>query len=152
MVAGWITTFSPWTWYWAKHRSQPFSSKLQGWNKLLVWCESLPVHLVYLCNHQCGTVTILASLGGLHMSASFLLRRLRRLPFSQVGGIPMSERETCWWHTNRVPNNMISKWLPQIKWFIWFIARASVPTMNDHIQSFSSQPLISCPWLPNQVT
>ena len=44
-----ITTFSPWTWYWVKHRSQPFGSKLQGWDKSLVWCVSLPVHLAYLC-------------------------------------------------------------------------------------------------------
>ena len=42
---------SPWTWYQAKHRSQPFGSRLQGWDKSLVWCESLPIHLVYLCNH-----------------------------------------------------------------------------------------------------
>ena len=40
---------SPWTWYQVKHRSQPFCSRLWGWDKLLVWCESLPVHLVYLC-------------------------------------------------------------------------------------------------------
>ena len=40
---------SPWTWYWAKHGSQPFGSGLQGWDKLLVWCESLPIYLVYLC-------------------------------------------------------------------------------------------------------
>ena len=32
-----------------KHRSQPSGSRLQGWDKWLVWCESLPVHLVYLC-------------------------------------------------------------------------------------------------------
>ena len=60
MVARWITTFSPWTWYWVKHRSQPFGSELQGWDKLVVWCESLPVHLVYLCqlpmwNHHTHT-------------------------------------------------------------------------------------------------
>ena len=40
---------SPWSWYQVKHRSQPFSSGLQGQDKLLVWCESLPIHLVYLC-------------------------------------------------------------------------------------------------------
>ena len=64
----------------------------------------------------------------------------------------MSEREPHWWHTNGVPNNVIRKQLPQIKWFILFIARAFVPTMNDHIWSFSSQPLNLYLWLPNQVT
>ena len=54
----WITTFSPRTWYWAKHGSQPFSSELHGWDKLLAWCESLPVYLVYLCHPtKCGPVT-----------------------------------------------------------------------------------------------
>ena len=48
------------------------------------------------------------------------------LPFSQVGGIPTSEREPHWWHTNGVPNNMTRMWLPQIKWFILFLARAFV--------------------------
>ena len=42
------------------------------------------------------------------------------LPFSQVGGIPMSEREPHWWHTNGVPNNMTKMQLPQIGWFILF--------------------------------
>ena len=41
---------SPWTQYWAKHRSQTFGSGLQGQDKSLVWCESHPSHLVYLCN------------------------------------------------------------------------------------------------------
>ena len=35
----------------------PSDSKLQGWDKLLVWCESLPVYLVYLCHPLCGPVT-----------------------------------------------------------------------------------------------
>ena len=42
-------------------------------------------------------------------------------------------------------------WLPQIKWLVLFLARAFAPTMNDHFQSFSSQPLVSCLWLPNRV-
>ena len=71
------------------------------------------------------------------------------LPFSQVGGIPMSEREP---HINGVPNSVIRKQLSQIKWFILFLARAFVSTTNDHIWSFSSQPLISCQWLPNWVS
>ena len=71
------------------------------------------------------------------------------LPFSQVGGIPMSVREPHWWCINRVPNNMTRKQLPQTKWFILFLARAFAPITNDHIQSFNSQPLISCLWLPN---
>ena len=51
------TTSSPWTWYWVKHGSQPFSSKLQGQDKLLAWCEGLPVYLVYLCHPtKCGPV------------------------------------------------------------------------------------------------
>ena len=54
----WTTTFSPRTWYQAKHRSQPFSIKLHGWDKLLARCESLPVYLVYLCHPtKCGPVT-----------------------------------------------------------------------------------------------
>ena len=57
MVTRQTTTFSPGTWYWVKHGSQPFGSKLWRWDKLLVWCESLPVYLVYLCNPQCGPVT-----------------------------------------------------------------------------------------------
>ena len=64
----------------------------------------------------------------------------------------MSEREPHWWHINGVPNNMTRMQLPEIKWLVLFLARAFAPTMNDHIQSFSSQPLILCPWLPNQVT
>ena len=57
MATGQTTTFSPWTWYWAKHGSQPFGSELRGRDKSLVWCESLPVYLVYLCHPQCGSVT-----------------------------------------------------------------------------------------------
>ena len=74
------------------------------------------------------------------------------VPFSQVGGIPTSAREPCWWHINRFLNNVTRKWLPQTKWFILFLARAFAPITNDHIWSFHSQPLISCPWLQNQVT
>ena len=40
---------SPWTWYWAKQWSQPFGSRLWGQDKLLIWCESLPIYQVYLC-------------------------------------------------------------------------------------------------------
>ena len=76
MVTRQTTTFSPRTWYRVKHGSQPFGSKLQGQDKLLAWCESLPVYLVYLCHPtKCGPVTFLASLGGLDTSAPFLLRR-----------------------------------------------------------------------------
>ena len=58
MVTRQTTTFSPGTWYRVKHGSQPFSSELQGWDKSLVWCESLPVYLVYLCYPtKCGPVT-----------------------------------------------------------------------------------------------
>ena len=180
MVAGWITTFSPWTWYWVKHGSQPFSSKLQRQDKSLVWCESLPVHLVYLCQppnvepshfwHPLVGSTLQhpsyreedprsgLGLGAVaELKPSLNLPRLvvlggKWLPFSQVGGILTSEREPHWWHTNRVPNNVKRKWLPQIRWFIWFLARAFVPTMNEHIWSFSLQPLILCPWLPNWAT
>ena len=62
----------------------------------------------------------------------------------------MSERKPHWWCTNRVPNNVTRTQLPQFRWFILFLARAFAPTTNDHIQSFSSQPLILCLWLPNQ--
>ena len=48
----------------------------------------------------------------------------------------MSEREPHWWHTNRVPNNVIRQQLSKIKWFISFLARALVPTTNDHMLSF----------------
>ena len=99
-----------------KHGSQPFGSELHGQDKLLAWCESLPVYLVYLCHPtKCGLVTILASLGGLNTAASFIPRRESQiwltvgavtesepflklqhlvvlggkwLPFSLVGGIP----------------------------------------------------------------
>ena len=71
------------------------------------------------------------------------------LPFSQVGGIPTSAREFNWWHINGFLNNMTRKWLLQTKCSISFLARAFAPIMNDHIWSFNSQPLISCPWLPN---
>ena len=40
---------TPWTWYQAKHGSQPFGSGLQEQDKSLAWCESLPIHLAYLC-------------------------------------------------------------------------------------------------------
>ena len=56
----------------------------------------------------------------------------------------MSERDPHWWYTNRVLNNVTRKQLPQIKWFILFLARAFTPIMNDRITSFNSQPLISC--------
>ena len=81
MVTRQTTTFSPGTWYRAKYGSLPFASKLRGWDKLLVWCESLPVYLVCLCNPQCGPVTFLVSLGGLHTSAPFLLRRESQIWF-----------------------------------------------------------------------
>ena len=55
------TTSSPWTWYQVKHVSQPFGSKLLGWDKSLVWCESQPVYLVYLCHPQCGPVTYMCT-------------------------------------------------------------------------------------------
>ena len=74
------------------------------------------------------------------------------LPFSQVGGIATSEREHCWWCINGVPNNMIGMWLTQTKWFVSFLARVFAPNLNDWIRSFSSQPLMSCTWLPNWVT
>ena len=32
------------------------------------------------------------------------------LPFSQVGGIPTSEREPHWWHAKGVPNNVTRMW------------------------------------------
>ena len=57
------------------------------------------------------------------------------LPFSQVGGIPKSAREFCWWYINRFLNNVTRKQLPQTKCFISFLARAFAPIMNDHIQS-----------------
>ena len=143
---------------------------------MLVWCESLPVYLVYMYHSKCGPVTFLASLGGLplqhpsyqeenprsgiaegaemELQLFLKLKSLvvcvgKWLPFSQIGGIPTSAREPLWWHINGVPNNMTRKWLPQTKLFILFLARASVPITNDHIQSFNSQPLILCPWLPN---
>ena len=133
----WITTFSPRTWYRVKHRSEPFSSKLRGWDKLLAWCESLPVDLVYLCHPtKCGPVTFLASLGGLYTAASFILRRESQiwltvgavmelqlflklqslvvlggkwLPFSLVGGIPTFVKEPCWWCINGFPCSMIRR-------------------------------------------
>ena len=71
------------------------------------------------------------------------------LPFSQVGGIPTSAREPHRWHINGVLDNVTRKRLPQTKCLILFLARASAPIMNDCMQSFNSQPLISCPWLPN---
>ena len=173
MVARWIMSFSPWTWYWVKHRSQPFGSKLQGWDKLLVWCDSLPVYLVYLCQPPmwnchisgipgCGSTLQHPSYqeenprSGLAVGAvvelelslnlpSLVVHWGKWLPFSQVGGIPTSERKPHWCHTNGVPNNVKRKQL-------WFLDRAFEPSMNDCIQSFCFQPLISCPWLPNQVT
>ena len=173
-----MTTFFPWTQYWVRHGSQPFGSGLWGQDKLLVWCESLPVHLVYLCHSPNveWPSHFWQSLGRLHTSAPFLLRRESQiwskvgavaeswpslnllilvvlggkwLPFFLVGGIPTSEREPHWWHTNGVQNNVTRKWLPQIKWFILFLARAFAPITNDHIWSLNSQPLISCQWPPN---
>ena len=82
MAARQTTTFSPGTWYRVKHGSQPFGSEFWGWDKLLVWSESLPVYLVYLCHPQCGPVTFLASLGGVHTLAPFLLRRESQIWFS----------------------------------------------------------------------
>ena len=64
----------------------------------------------------------------------------------------MSEREPHWWHISGVPNNVTRMWLTQTKCFVLFLARTLVPNLNDSIWSFNSQPLISCQWLPNQVT
>ena len=139
----WITTFSPRTWYQAKHRSQPFGSKLHGQDKSLAWCESLPVHLVYLCHPtKCGTVTFLVSLGGVYTAASFIQRRESQiwltvgavmesrlflklqslvvlggkwLPFSLVGGIPTFVKEPHWWCINGFPCSMIRRQHLQIK-------------------------------------
>ena len=66
MVTRQTTTSSPWTWYRVKHGSQPFGSELQGWDKLLVWCESLPVYLVYLCLPQCGYACVCMLVLGAH--------------------------------------------------------------------------------------
>ena len=63
----------------------------------------------------------------------------------------MSEREPNWWHTNGVLYNMTRMQLTQTKWFVLFLDRAFAPNVTDQIQSFSSQTLISCQWLPNQV-
>ena len=143
MVTRQTTTSSPQTWYQAEHRSQPFGSELHRWDKLLVWCESLPVYLVYLCHPtRCGPVTFLASLGGLCTSASFILRRESQicptvgavmesqpflklqssvvlggkwLPFSPVGGIPTFVKEPHWWHINGFLHDMTRKQLPQTK-------------------------------------
>ena len=160
-----------------KHRSQPFCSRLHGQDKLLVWCESPPIHLVCLCIHLShfwhpwvGS-TLQHSLdmeeenprSGLAVGAvmelwpSLKLPNLvvpagKWLPFSQAGGVPTSEREPHWWHINGVPNNVTRMQLTQAQWFVLFLARAFAPRLSDRIQSFSSQPLISCPWLPNQVT
>ena len=139
----WTTTFSPRTWYWVKHGSQPFSSELHGWDKSLAWCESLPVYLVYLCHPtKCGPVTFLASLGGLNTAVSFIPRRESQiwltvgavveswpflklqslvvlggkwLPFSLVGGVPTVVKEPHWWHINGFPHSMIRKQPHQIK-------------------------------------
>ena len=101
-----------------KHGSQPSSSRLRGQDKLLVWCESLPVHLVYLCTHENPLhfwhpwvgCTLQHSPNseekpgsGLTVGAaveswpSLNLPRLvipgcKWLPFSQFGGVPTSER------------------------------------------------------------
>ena len=125
---------------------------------------SIPVH----------PVTFLVSLGGLNTEEknprsgsavgavmeselslklpSWVVPGGKWLPFSQVGGIPTSERELCWWHINRVPNNVTRMQLTQTKWFVSFLIRAFAPKLNDWIWRFSSQPLISCWWLPNWLT
>ena len=71
---------------------------------------------------------------------SLVVLGVKWLPFSQVGGIPMSARESHWWCINRFLNNMTTKQLPLTKWFILFLARAFAPITNDHIWSFNSQP------------
>ena len=143
MVTRQTTTFSLRTWYWVKHRSQPFGGKMQGWDKSLAWCESLPVYLVYLCHPtKCGPVTFLASLGGLHTLAPFFQEENPRsgsavgavteswpflkllslvvlggkwLPFSPAGGIPTFVKEPCWWCINGFPHDVTRKQLPQTK-------------------------------------
>ena len=52
------------------------------------------------------------------------------LPFSQVGGIPMSAREPHWWHINGVPNNVTRKQLPQTKCF-YIISFQGLCTHNE---------------------
>ena len=146
---------------------------------MLVWCESLPVYLVY-----CATPYVDLShfyhpwvgstlqhpsyqeenpRSGLSVGAVIELQLFLKLqslvvlggkwlPFCQVGGIPTSAREPHWWHINGVLNNVTRRQLPQTKCFILFLARASAPIMNDCIWSFNSWPLILCLWLPNRVT
>ena len=65
------------------------------------------------------------------------------LPFSLVGGIPTSAREPHWWCINRFLNNVIRKQLPQIKWFILFLARAFEPIMNDPEFQFTATNFVS---------
>ena len=147
-----------------------FCSGLQRQDKLLLWCESPPIHLASLCtlahfwhpwvgsqqNTEEKNPEIWFGKGSCDRSwpslklPSLVVPGGKWLPFSQVGGMPTSEKEPHWWHINRVPDNVTRMWLTQTKWFVLFLARAFVPTLNDWIWSFSSQPLISCQWLPNQ--
>ena len=130
--------------------------ELWGWDKLLVWRESLPIHLVYLCqppmwnsHFWCPWVgwtlqhppyqeenprSGLAVGGVAELWPSLNLPNLvalggKWLPFSWVGGIPTPEREPHWWHTNRVPNNVTRTRLPWIKWFM-FISCQGLCTHN----------------------
>ena len=174
------TTSSPWTWYQAKNGSQPFSSELCGKDKLLAWCESLPVYLV-TCATPLNVVLLhfwhpwLGSTlqhpsyqeenpgSGSKVGAvtepwpflklqSFVVLGGKWLPFSLAGGISTFVKEPCWLCINGFPHDMTRKQLPETKYFILFLARAFAPIKNDCIWSFNSQPLISCLWLPNWVS
>ena len=56
LLAGSVTNCIPFSLVSSTAQITTFCSRLQGQDKLLLWCESLPIHLVYLCT-ICHTYT-----------------------------------------------------------------------------------------------
>ena len=63
----------------------------------------------------------------------------------------MSARDPHGWHINGVPINVLKTQLIQTRWFFHFLP-GLLHLIHDLIRSFSSQPLQSCQWPPDQVT
>ena len=117
-------------------------SGVPGWAQYRVeeswWC-GLVVGAVVDCNCPLNCLNL-------------VVQRGKWLPFPRLEASPHLWRIPHWWHINGDPINVKRMELMQTRWFVLFLARALAPNLNDSIQSFSSQLLISCQWLSNQVT
>ena len=146
-----------------------FCSGLCRWDKLLLWCESPPIHLASLCAQSPfwhPWVDLIQSAGILKIwfgSGSFDRSR----PSLKLPSRWFEEASDYLFLGRRHPH--VCKGSPIVA-YIWspnlcvkdvvnanqvvfsFLARAFAPNLCDLIWSFSSWPLQSCQWHPESVT